>query len=242
MIMRCTPPKSRTLLLLCLPIFFTACVFSPSTTGNGHVIEEERTVEPFHQISASRGINLYITQGETTSLRIVADDNLIDIIETEVIGGELIVRSTENVRKTKSYNVFVSTPEIDFLSGSAGCNIYSETELVADNFNISASSGTNLRITLQAENLEASASSGSNITLDGIARDFIARASSGSNLRAEDLKTKNAELKVSSGSNIWTSVSHTLNAHASSGGNIFYSGSPTETNFSKSSGGNIKLQ
>ncbi len=234
--------KRLALLLICFPILFSSCIFSPTTTGNGNVVAEERTIEPFHEITASRGINLYVTQGENTSLRIVADDNLLKIIETEVIGGELIIRSTENVKNAKSYKVYVSTPEIDLISAKAGCNVYSETELVSSDFNISASAGSNIRLSVQAENIEASASSGSNISIDGLTSEFIGRASSGSNLKAEDLKTKNAEVHVSSGANIWVSTSHALNARASSGGNIFYRGNPTETNFSKSSGGNIKLQ
>jgi len=234
--------KRLIFLLLCFPILFSSCIFSPTTTGSGNVVEEERTIEAFHEITVSRGINLYVTQSENTTLRIVADDNLLKIIETEVIGGELIIRSTENVKDAKSYNVFVSTPEINFIAAKAGCNVYSETELVSTDFNISAAAGTNIRLSVQSETVEASASSGSNISIDGLAREFIGRASSGSNLKAEDLKTKNAEVHVSSGANLWVSTSHSLNARASSGGNIFYSGNPSETNFSKSSGGNIKPQ
>lgn len=237
--MRITKQKSLLLAILSLPLLFSSCILTPSIRGNGNVVEERREIEEFDEIKASRGINLYITQGEKTDLLIRADENLLEIIETEVVGGELIVRATENVRNAKSFKVYVSTPKIRSVSGSSGCNVYSETELVADDFNVKASSGCNINLSVQTEDIEASASSGSNISIDGITNEFNGSASSGSNIKAEDLKSKIAEVKVSSGANIWISTNNTLCAKASSGGNIFYNGDPSKTDISKSSGGNV---
>lgn len=231
--------KFVALIALILPLFFSSCIFYPPVKGNGNVVEEKRDIEPFDEIKASRGINLYITQDENTGLLVRADENLIDIIETEVVGGTLIVRSTKNVRSPKSFKVFVTTPTIKSIKGSSGCNIYSETELVADDLDVSASSGCNVHLSVQAEDLEASSSSGSNILLNGITDEFYGHSSSGSNIKAEDLKAKNAEVKVSSGANIWIATENTLRANASSGGNIFYTGDPSKTVFNKSSGGNV---
>ena len=237
--MSTTKQNFLVLAILSLPLFFSSCIFSPSIKGNGNVVEEKREIKPFDEIKASRGINLYITQGETTDLLIRADENLLDVIETEVLGGELMVRSTANVRNAKSFKVFVTTPKIKSIKGSSGCNIYSETELVTGDFNVSASSGCNIHLSVQAEAVEASTSSGSNIHLDGITGNFNGHASSGSNIKAEDLKAKNAEVKVSSGANIWIATENNLRANASSGGNVFYNGDPANTDFNKSSGGNV---
>ncbi len=237
--MNITKQKFLVLTILSLPIIFSSCIFTPTIKGNGNVVEETREIEPFDEIKASRGINLYITQDENIKLTIRADENLIEVIETEVVGGELIVRSTKNVKNAKSFKVFVSTPKINSIKGSSGCNVYSETELVSDNFDVSASSGCNIHLSVQTEEIEASSSSGSNIILDGITSEFRGRASSGSNIKAEDLKSKNAEAKVSSGANLWISAESTLRANASSGGNIFYNGTPSKTDISKSSGGNV---
>lgn len=225
--------------VLGLSLFFSSCIFTPSIKGNGNIVEETRQIKPFDEIKASRGINLYITQDENTKLLIRADENLLKVIETEVVGGELIVRSTKNVRDAKSFKVFVSTPEIKSIKGSSGCNVYSETELVSDNLNVSASSGCNIHLSVLAEEIDASSSSGSNIRLDGITNEFSGRASSGSNIKAEDLKAKSTEAKVSSGSNLWISTENILKADASSGGNIFYNGAPSQTAIHKSSGGNV---
>jgi hypothetical protein len=227
------------LVLLSLPVLFSSCILSPSIKGNGDVVEEERKLENFDEIKASRGINLYLTQGETTSVLIRADENLLDVIETEVIGDELNIKSTANVKNAKSFKVFVTAPGFESIKGTAGCNIYSETELSTDELEIAASAGSNIRLAVNVNHASASAAAGSNINLEGLAEDFNGTASSGSNIKAEDLKVKNAEVKVSSGANIWISTDKKLEAHASSGGSVFYKGHPDKTDFHKSSGGNV---
>jgi len=232
--------KSVFLFVILLPLFMQSCLLSPSVKGNGDVQQEERSVANFNEIKASRGVNVYLSQGEETRVLVRADENLLDVIETEVMGDQLIIRSTARVRNAESFKVFVTSPAYESVKSSSGSNVYSETEIVSDNLEVSASSGANITLEINSRDLEASASSGANIRLEGLAREFIARASSGANIKAEDLKTKNAELKVSSGANIWIAVDNDMKAEASSGGNIFYHGEPSQTSINKSSGGNVK--
>lgn len=231
--------RKLVLALLSFPLLLSSCIFSPTIKGNGNVVTQEREVDLFDEIKASRGINLYLTQGESTSLVIEADENLLEVIETEVAGDELIIRSTANVKNAKSYKVFVTAPEFEVIKGLAGCNIFSETELSANELELRASAGSNFNLEINAQTVDVSASAGSNMKLKGLAEDFYGKASSGSNIKAEDLKTKNAEAKVSSGANIWITANNRLEAGANSGGNIFYAGEPTDTEVHKSSGGNV---
>lgn len=237
--------KSRNSLLL-FTVFISAvlssCVFSfpgPTIRGNGNVVKETRDVGGFDEVRASRGMNVYISQGETISVVVEADDNLTDEIETRVEGGVLEVRATANIRSATSKKVFVTVPEIKSIKGSSGSNVYSETKIVSDYLDLAASSGSNLKIEVETGNLEASTSSGSNITLSGTADNANCKSSSGSNIFGEELKAKNCEAKASSGSNIWITVETDLKGKASSGGNVFYFGEPSATDIEKSSGGNV---
>ncbi|WP_340111691.1 head GIN domain-containing protein [Maribellus mangrovi] len=227
------------LALLSVPLLFSSCIFSPSMRGNENVVKQEREVDPFDEIKVSRGINLYLTQGESFALIIEADENLLEVIETEVAGDELIIRSTANVKSAKSFKVFVTAPEFEAIKGLAGCNIFSETELSTSELVLRASAGSNFNLEISAKTVDVSASAGSNMKLKGLAEDFYGKASSGSNIKAEDLKSTKAEVKVSSGANIWITASKRLEANANSGGNIFYAGEPSDTDVHKSSGGNV---
>lgn len=218
----------------------SSCIFSgPALKGNGNVVEETRKTGEFDEIKVSRGMNVYISQGERTKVVVKADENLLDAIEIRVEGNTLKVTSNQNIRNAKSKKVFVTTPNISKIKSTAGSNVFSETVIKSKNLDLSSSAGSNMKLEVNAENIDVSTSAGSNIKLEGTTRSFTGKASSGSNLKAEELTSKNCTASVSSGANLWITVEDDFSGHASSGGNIFYYGNPESTDIEKSSGGNV---
>ena len=237
----------------------SSCVFSgPWVEGNGNVVEENRKTGDFNMIEVSRGINVYISQGEITKVVVKADENLMEIIETRAEGDKLIVTAKQNIRHAKSKKVYVTTPKIKEIKSSSGSNVFSETLIVskdlelstssgsnmtldvkAENLDASSSSGSNMKLHAESENIETSASAGSNIKLEGSTNAFSGKVSSGANIRGNDLTAESCSAHASSGGNIWITVKNELEAKSSSGGNIFYFGNPESTNIEKSSGGNV---
>ena len=221
-------------------IISTSCIFmEPSIKGNGNVVEETRKTGDFDEIIVSRGMNVYISQGEETKVVVKADENLLDVIETRIEGDALKITSNQSIRKAKSKKVFITIPKITMIKSSSGSNVYSETVIESKRLEVSTSSGSNMKLDLETRNVTALASSGSNLKLEGSTNNFSGKASSGSNIKAKELTSDNCEVKVSSGANIWITAKEKLEAHASSGGNIYYSGKPESTNIEKSSGGNV---
>jgi len=221
-------------------LFFSSCVFmGPSIKGNGKVVEEIRKVKDFDKIEISRGMNVYISQGEITKIMVKADENLLDGIETKTEGDVLKIRATQNIRSATSKKVFVTTPDVEAIKASSGSNVFSETTLEFKNLKISGSAGSNLILEINSEFTEFSASAGSNIKLKGKTNSFKGKASAGSNVKAEDLTTATCDAKASSGSNIWITVKNSFDGDVSSGANIFVYGNPKNSNIEKSSGGNV---
>jgi hypothetical protein len=217
---------------------FTSCILN-TVKGNGNVKEETRDCDKFDGISVSRGMNVYVTQGPETRVVVVADENLLNYIDTDVDDRTLKVTATKGIVKATSNKVLVTVPNLGMIKTSSGSNLFAETPVTTDFIEVKASSGSNIRFQLEAGETEVSASSGSNITLSGKSTSIKAKASSGSNIKAGDLQAEKAEAKVSSGANIRLNVNGSLKAGASSGGNIFYTGAATQTDINKSSGGNV---
>ena len=220
----------------------TSCILGPTVTGNGNVTREERETGSFNKIRVTRGLNVYLSQGDRQKIIIEADENLLEYIETEVDDNKLNITTSAFVRGSKSMKVFVTLTDLSEIHATAGSNVYSENELSVGDIDISGSAGSNLKLQIKAEAIDVSASSGSNITLIGTADESELKASAGSNIKAEELNTNECEAKTSSGANIWINVLNDFEAHASSGGNIFYKGNPKNTNIEKSSGGNVIRQ
>ena len=116
-----------------LALFTSSCAFDISfgegKRGNGEVVEESRKVtNQFTQVHASEGLDVFVTQGDDFSINVEADENIIDLIGTDVRDGRLKVHAIENIgRATK--NVYVTLPDISSLSTSSGADLIGQNTI-----------------------------------------------------------------------------------------------------------------
>lgn len=235
----------RISIALALALFLSSCGFDinfgdfgSGKKGNGTVVEENREItSEFTEVHASEGLEVYVTQAADFSISVEADENIIDLIGTEIKNGKLKVHAIENIgRATKK--VFVSLPEVTGLLSSSGAHLTAQNKIASTNLILDASSGAHINAEAKADKLEIDASSGANIDLSGSASETYVDGSSGANIRAKNLVTTECRAEASSGANININVSKSLTADASSGGNISYSGD-AEVTKKKSVSGNV---
>ena len=184
-------------------------------------------------------MNVYINQGPETKVVLIADENLHKHIDIWVDDDKLNVTTTKMLRNAKTLKVQITVPDLEQIKTTSGSNVFADSTLKLSNLKLKATAGSNIRLTIEAAHTEIAANAGSNIFLNGFANSVSVKTSSGSNIKAADLTTENAEIRASSGANIWMKVNKTLKARVSSGANFFYTGEPSGTEIEKSSGGNV---
>lgn len=200
--------------------------FGTGETGNGEIVEETRKVtEDFTQITASEGIDVFVTQGPDFKIVVEADRNIIELIGTDIRDGSLKIHALENIgRATKK--VYVSLPVVESLESSSGADLIVQNVLEADHLELKASSGSDLRVEVVANLINARSSSGADLKISGRTDTLEAHSSSGSDLEARELEVRTCYAHASSGSDISVNVTDSLVAEASSGADISYSGNP----------------
>ncbi len=219
---------ARIAIALLLALFASSCIMDVNLgngkKGNGEIVEENRKVtEEFTVVSASEGLDVYITQDAEFKISVEADENIIDLIGTDIKDGKLKIHAIENIgRATKK--VYVSLPEITGLRSSSGADLIAQNIIESEHIDLDASSGSNLKIELTAGEVSADASSGAGIKVSGVADILHADASSGADIRARELMAKKCNADASSGADISVNVSESLVAEASSGADIRYAG------------------
>jgi hypothetical protein len=220
----------------------TSCVFDGivGIKGSRNAVSEDRVIgTDFEIINVKQGINLFITQGKPTNIRVEADDNIIGLLITEVKNNELNIYFEKNVNRAKARNVYLTTDNISKINASSGASVKSENTIQATSLNLDSSSGSTIKIHANANDIKSESSSGSSIKIYGKCNTFTANSSSGSTINAEELKTINAKTEASSGANINVNVTNKLTAKASSGGDIDYEGNPADIDKEISSGGSV---
>tara|TARA_R110002073_G_scaffold40547_5_gene114988 strand:- start:94046 stop:94753 length:708 start_codon:yes stop_codon:yes gene_type:complete len=226
-------------LAIALLFVTSSCVFV-GVRGDGNVITQTRTISSdFNAVSVSNGIEVRLTMGDAVSLSLEADENLHDIIITEVEDGVLKIYAEENIWRAKKRKVYLSATSINELRATSGSEIISENTISSDDLKVSVTSGADARLQLNVINLKCSTTSGADARLKGSADSFVANATSGSNIRANELEAKICDANVTSGADISVNVIEALDANASSGGDIRFSGNPKKVKKNSSSGGGI---
>lgn len=235
---------ARIITIAIIGLLVSSCNFdfnmNPGKVGNGNVVSEERDAdESFTKIKASEGLDVYITQSNTQSIEVEADDNIISLIATDIDNGVLTIHAKENIGRAKSKKIYVSLPEIDKIVSTSGADVYSTDVIVADNLEVKCNSGADVKIEVKAESVTCSTSSGADIKISGTAQSLEASASSGSDIHAKNLEVKNCNASVSSGADITVYTTDKLVAKSSSGGDIHYYGNPESVTKNKSSSGGV---
>jgi len=206
---------------------------------------ENRNVKNFNGIKVSTGIDLYITMGNSEEVKIVADDDIIDDIVTEVKNGTLHIYQEKDNNWfswggfNKTRKAYVTVKQLESIDASSGSDVRSENTLKGDKLDIEASSGSDVNLDLVYKNVSLKTSSGSDAKLTGKAKYFTASASSGSDIVARDFETEKCRVSASSGSDATVNVSDELEANASSGADIRYYGNPKSRDTDESSGGDV---
>jgi hypothetical protein len=207
--------------------------------GNGNVKTEKREVGSFSAISASSGLDVYLRQGDKESVRVEADENLMEHIITKVKGNDLILKVDGNIRRATKMNIYVTLVDINELRISSGSDVETNGMIKVSDLEISVSSGADAKLELDGQNISCSVSSGADANLSGKADFFYGKASSGSDLRAKALTAIACKAKASSGGDVSVWAEESIEASASSGGDVSYYGGPEKVNVSSSSGGDV---
>lgn len=232
----------RSLTITIIILGLTSCIqgqFWKTVEGHGHVVTKERKTDSFTGLKVSSGIDVYLKQGNNETVTVEADENLHEYILTEVRGGVLNVYSEYNIRSADKKRVYVTMKEINSVKTTSAGDVYGESPINSDELELSASSAGNIKLEVNAKKVDLDISSSGDITLTGETDKLRADLSSAGDLNAYDLKSRVADISVSSAGNADVNVLERITARASSAGDVNYKGDPKYVDAHSSSAGGI---
>lgn len=220
----------KVLTTLILSLTLCSCQFdfiSSGEHGNGNVVTADRVIEgSFDSVEASEGLDIIINQGTEQKITVEADENLHDLILTELLGNTLKVHCKNNIGRATSKKIFVSIPEVRKLESTSGADVWSMGVIKGNSLHLKTSSGADIQAEVEVTDVLLETSSGSDIDVSGKATNVTAHASSGSDIDAGLLEAVNARAEASSGADITVNSSEKIDIKTSSGGDVSYRGNP----------------
>ena len=222
---------------------FNSYPFNKGVRGNGVVVSEQRNSnESFKTIEVSTGIDLFLTQSETPSISVQADENIQEFIITKIENETLKIYMDKNTHHVASKKVVVNFNTIEQIIATSGSEVFSTNTLKVPSLDLSTSSGSEMKLFVETQVLSSSSTSGSDLILEGNTKEFIGSSSSGSHLNASKLTAEICDTKASSGSNLSIKCLEVFTAKASSGARIKNYETALKNNIKSSSGGDIVFE
>ncbi|MBX2997025.1 MAG: DUF2807 domain-containing protein [Caldilineaceae bacterium] len=218
--------KVKFLVPVLLMLLLAGCTV---VTGSRNVVSEPREVSNFTAVALSGSGNLTITQGEAETLVVEADDNLLELIETEVRNGTLHLgfRSGVNLinpSRAVQYRLTVRDLNALTVSGSGNARVGS---LVGEEMTIIVSGSGDVQIDrLTAGAVTVTISGSGDVDLVGAAEQQSITVSGSGQYRAADLASNSANVQISGSGNTTLWVAESLDVNVSGSGNVEYYGSP----------------
>jgi hypothetical protein len=195
-------------------------------------VKQTRPVEAFQAVHTGGGIDVFLTQGPTTSVVVDAAGEAQAHILTTVKNGTLVIgwepdfswKKLLSGHASGKVNVYITSPKLTALSVSGGSDARGETPFTAEELRLSASGGGDITLALTAKSLTSEASGGGDITVSGRAERQRVSVSGGSNYHAFNLQSTTAEVSASGGSDADILVDGELKSSASGGSGVRYKG------------------
>ncbi|PPK88825.1 putative autotransporter adhesin-like protein [Neolewinella xylanilytica] len=208
--------------------------------GNGEVVTRSRDIDGFTGIKTCCSFKVEVAEGNF-DVRVEAESNLQEFIETEVQGRTLHIKYTEdaNFKSTEPITVYVSLPRLESIAASSSSKVTGTTPFTGEDLELDVSSSANIEVAFSGDRVDLDASSSGRIDVRGSAKRVTADASSASRIEAGNLQAEEAVADVSSAANISVHASKRLRADASSAGSVRYSGSPSDIVTDTSSAGRV---
>lgn len=188
--------------------------------GSGNFVTEKREVGEFNNVKVGGIFQVEIVAQKDFGVEVDADDNLLNLITTEVNDETLIIKSKEKFSTKNPVRIRISAENIEALdiSGVSKVNISN----------------------LDNQSFKIEASGASKVSLEGRTKHLDLDISGASRIESRELEVSKVSIDGSGASRANVNVLSTLSADLSGASKVRYSGNPQKIIKKTSGAGSLK--
>jgi hypothetical protein len=210
-------------------LLFSSCreIFAKRIRGTGNITTQTRSAGEFNSIDVSGNINVYARQDSSSSIRVEADENLQQYIETIDEGNVLRIKTQAgyNLRSSRPIKVYVSSAAFKKFEASGACDIFSEGKITSSSdIDFDLSGSCNVTMDVNAPKISVDMSGAGTIKLKGETKDFRIQGSGSTDIKCLDLLAETVDLDISGAGDAEVYASSKLTGTISGAADVRYKG------------------
>jgi len=237
--------------MLVLILASLACDFGATgqVRGSGNIVEQTYDVKGFDQVELDTIGEVSIEQGDTESLTIETDDNILPLLDPQVENGRLILREEGNGHnykpsRTVSYTVTVkdltavtTKSSGDIIVGAVETNKFSVMVNGSGNVTVQAVKASQISIvsdasgfvkigSVDAKTVEITTRASGTVELTGKTTSLTIKTSGSGDVSAGDMQSTKGEVDIQGSSDVTVWVTDALDITINGSGNASYYDTP----------------
>lgn len=210
-------------------VLFYGCwgIMGQTIHGNGNMKTETRDVSQAEKIKSYGSFDIVIVQGETTSVKVDADENLLPYIVTDVEDGALVIKPREhyNLSSDNKIKITVTTKRLQLVDLAGSGNVVGEGKFTgSDNLKISVAGSGDVSLDVNTPDIDSHIAGTGNITLSGETKSSRIEIAGVGNYNAADLMSENVEIHIAGSGSAKVYAENNLDIHIAGSGDVYYKG------------------
>jgi hypothetical protein len=190
--------------------------------------QESRQVSGFNAVASAGPFNVHIKIDGTESVKVDADANIINEIETVVEGGTLQIKfkNHENWRHNDIHKaeIYVTAKSLNALTSAGSGSMDVEGTINTNDFKVILSGSGNINTSVKSDGLRAVISGSGSIKLKGSANNADVTITGSGQVEARDLKTESVKAVITGSGSVSLIAEKSVSAHITGSGNVNYTG------------------
>jgi len=217
------------ILLLVTGLFiFPSC---EKVVGEGPLVTQTRTVGNFTGVSSEMSGKVNFTIAPDYKVEITAQQNILDVLNTNVVNGVLHIDFKNNVRVKQHEDLLINitAPYADYFRVSGSGNMNVQGDITANNLKVTLSGSGDITVqnAVIADKIDTDISGSGNISIaGGSAVNEDVDISGSGKVEMAGVDAQNAVTHTSGSGDVKLALSTNLDAHISGSGSVYYHGNP----------------
>lgn len=206
---------------------------------------EQRDCQSFNQLRVIGSIDVELSTGNTYSVQVQGDKDLLHHIDTMCSGEELLVNVQENLSK-KSMNpikVVVQIPEaaamsMIFVDGSARFNAVSPIQV--EDLHLVIQGSGKIRGTFSGKKITAQVHGRGDIKIKGACEQLVCNIHADGKINTVNVDAVSVQSTINGSGSAKVAVKNSLTCNLNDSGNLYYKGNPISMMLTTPSTGRVK--
>ena len=188
---------------------------------------DKREPGSFKEIALELSADVTVLKGESTSLVIEAQSNLIDKIKTKIRGDKLTISDEGCINSKERIKITVYLPELEALEVNGSGNIMVPDTFQVKDITLEINGSGDIKGKFIAAKIESDIRGSGNIILTGSANKHTMEILGSGNIKAGDLPSNSSEVRVSGSGDVFVYAIQNLDVKINGSGTVHYKGKPS---------------